>query len=368
VLNINGVKFRMSADKSNKNLAGLYVDAKDVDISHATLDGSLAKVWVDDAVGELAVSLERVLFDGLLDVAARYLEPHGFSLNLENLLAMVDSMRIGVFASVSSKKAVDGRFVAKKIMPNIFMHLPRKKTVGPLLQKFYDEVGRYESELARLQEVEAKSKKVMNAAIKDESGRKTAEILLQENTNMRDELTNMSRKLARAEEQLRAAPGVQGDHQLPVGVRSCVVRGVRVSESVVMFKVGDAQFSVPLKSLSGVPAINARGLSFYESGVLKSVWVFDPKPEAFSTLLAEVVAVDGRRAKLRFRDRREQIVTMAVGESLVAVGTPVIARFAGGFLVDLSSVGLDGKSVAADLIYDQQTKKQLESIFSREVA
>ena len=358
----------MSDQRSNQKLAGLYIDAKDVDISHATIDSSLAKVWVDDSVGELAVSLERVLFDGMLDVAARYLEPHGFSLNLENLLAMVDSMRIGVFATVSSKQAIDGRSIAKKLMPNLFMHLPRKKTVGPLLQKFYDEIGRYETELARLQEVETKSKKAMSSAIKDESGRKTAEILVQENTVLREELAKLSRKLARAEDALRSVPSPDGDNQLPVGVRSCVVRGVRPSEGVVMLKTGDAQFSVPLKTLPGIPIINARALSFYEGGVLKSVWVFDPKTDAFSTLLAEVIAVDGRRAKLRFADRREQIVTMAVSEAILTVGTKVVAKFASGYLVDLISIGVDGKSVVADLIFDQQTKRQLESIFIGEVA
>lgn len=358
----------MSDQRSKRKLAGLFIDAKDVDISHATIDGSLAKVWVDDSLGELAVSLERVLFDGMIDVAARYLEPHGFSLNLENLLAMVDSMRIGVFAAVSAKPAIDGRATAKKLMPNLFMHLPRKKTVGPLLQKFYDEIGRYETELARLQEVETKSKKAMSAAIKDDSGRKTVEILQAENTSLREELANMSRKLARADDALRMIPSGDSDNQLPVGLRSCVVRSVRPAEGVVMLKSGDSQFSVPLKILSGLPVINARALSFYESGVLKSAWVFDPKPEAFSTLLAEVIAVDGRRVKMRFTNRREQIVTLMVGESLLAIGGTVIAKFANGYLIDLVSLGVDSKSLVADSIFDQQTKMQLESIFNGEAA
>jgi hypothetical protein len=358
----------MSEQRSKQKLAGLFIDAKDVDISHATLDASLAKVWVDDSAGEIAVSLERVLFDGMIDVAARYLEPHGFSLNLENILAMVDSMRIGVFATVATKPAIDGRSTAKKLMPNLFMHLPRKKMVGPLLQKFYDEIGRYEHELARLQEVETKSKKAMSAAIKDESGRKTIEILQAENTSLREELANMSRKLARADDALRMVPVGDGDNQLPVGLRSCVVRGVRPAEGVVMLKTGETQFSVPLKTLTGLPVINARALSFYESGVLQSTWVFDPKPEAFSTLLAEVVAVDGRRVKMRFTDRREQIVTLTVGESQLVVGGTVVAKFAKGHLVDLVSVGVNGKSLIADAIFDQQTKRQLETILNGEAA
>jgi hypothetical protein len=356
----------MTDIQAKKKLAGLFVDAKEVDVSGATFDGSLAKVWVDDASGELAVSLERLLFDGMIDIAARYLEPHGFSLNLENLLAILDSMRIGVFANTSSKAANDGRAVAKKVMPNLYMHLPRKKTVGPLLQKFYDEIGRYETELARLQEVEAHSKKAVNAAIRDESGRKAVEVLQQENTGLRSELAQLSRKLALAEDALRSVPNYGGDHQLPTGVRSCVVRGVRPSEGIVMLKAGDGQFSIPMKSLSGIPVLNARALSFHESGVLKSVWVFDPKPQNFSIALAQVIAVDGRRAKLRFGDRREQIVKIGGEETGIFVGGKVVAKFADGYLIDLIAVGADGQSTVGDILFDLQTKRQIEAIFESE--
>jgi hypothetical protein len=353
----------MPDSREKQKLAGLFVDAKDVDVRNASIDPSLSKVWSDDATGELAVSLERVLFDGLLDISARFLEPHGFSLNLENLLAIVDSMRLGVFATTSSKPASDGRLIAKKLMPILFMHLPRKNKIGPLLQRFYDEIGRYETELARLQDVESKSKKAMESAIRDESGRKTAELLRLENEALREELSKMGKRLAMAEDALRAVPTSSADNQLPVGVRSGVVRAVRPSEGNVLIKSGDNQYSVPLKTLGGLPTINARALAFHEGGVLRSVWIFDPKPEPFTTILAEVVAVDGRRAKLRFADRREQIVTLSGKDHGVRVSVSVLATFARGQLIDLAAVTDGDISNVADAVYDKQTKRQLESMF-----
>ena len=353
----------MTDAREKQKLAGLFVDAKDVDVRNASIDPSLSKVWSDDATGELAVSLERVLFDGLLDISARFLEPHGFSLNLENLLAIIDSMRLGVFATTSSKPASDGRLVAKKLMPILFMHLPRKNKIGPLLQRFYDEIGRYETELGRLQDMESKSKKAMESAIRDESGRKTAELLRHENQSLREELAKMGKRLAMAEGALRSVPSSSADNQIPVGVKSCVVRAVRPSEGNVLIKSGDNQYSVPLKSLGGLPTINARALAFHEGGVLRSVWVFDPKPEPFTMLLADVVAIDGRRAKLRFADRREQIVTLTGNDHGIIVGGSVSATFAKGQLIDLVAVTEGELSNVADSMYDKQTKRQLEIMF-----
>ena len=111
------MKFAMSDSHSNRKQAGVYINASDIDVTDAALDPGLSKVWTDEATGEIVVSVERVLFDSLLDISARYLEPHGYSLNLENLLATIDSMRMGVFANTTSKPGSDGRSIAKKLIP-----------------------------------------------------------------------------------------------------------------------------------------------------------------------------------------------------------------------------------------------------------
>ena len=353
----------MNDPRAKQKQSGVYIDASEIDITNASLDSSLSKVWSDEVTGELSVSMERILFDSLLDIAARYLEPHGFALNLENLLSTVDSMRLSVFADISSKKASDGRAIAKKLMPGLYLHLPRKKSVGPLLQRFYDEVGRYESELARLQEIESKSKKIMNAAIRDDSGRQAVEILRIENAALRDELVHMSKRLSMAEAAMRAVPVPSGDNQMPNGVRSCIIRSIRLSEGTILVKSGDQQFTVALKTMGGLPQLNARALSFHEGGVLKSLWVFDPPLENFTLKFATVLAIDGRKAKLRFDDRYEVIASISEGQSIPALGARMLAKFAGGYLIDVMEIGSFADNLSADKVYDIQTKRQIEEEF-----
>ena len=353
----------MSDPRSKQKSAGIFTDARDIDVSHATLDASLAKVWSDETTSEIAVSIDRVLFDQFMDIAARYLEPHGYSLNLENLLAIIDSMKVGAFVVGSSKPAFDGRVQAKRLMPNVYMHLPRKNTVGPLLQRFYDEIGKYERELSQRQDLESASKKSMEAAVKDDTGKKAVNALQAENTALRDELSRLGKKLAMAEDALRAVPAISSDNQLPIGVRNCVVRSVRASDGAVTLKSGDSQFSVPLAQLGGLPVLNARATGYFEGGILRAAWVFDPLPQPFAMKLATVMAREGRKLKIKFADRRERLVHVAADRDDVAVGGRVLARFAGEYLVDLSVVHQETGDVLADIIYDEQTKKQIEALF-----
>jgi hypothetical protein len=352
----------MSDSRAKLKSAGVFIDARDIDISQATIDPSLARVWSDDATAEIAVSVDRVLFDSLLDVAARYLEPHGYSLNLENLLAIIDSMRLGTFAAVASKVMPDGRLHAKRLMPHLYMHLPRKNTVGPLLQRFYDEVGRYERELMRLQTIESKTKKSLEVAIKDESGKKVVAALQAENADLRGELASLSKKLAMAESALSAAPSAASDNQLPHGVRNCIVRSVRPAEGVVTLRSGDSQFSMPLAKIGGVPAVNARAAGYFESGVLRAAWVFDPLPQPFSLKMAEVMARDGSKIKIRFSNRLEVIAHIPADRDEIVVGSRVLARFADRSLLDLVVVHVPTGDITVDILFDIQTKRQIESI------
>jgi hypothetical protein len=358
------MKMNMSDSPLKQKQAGVYINANDIDVTDASLDPTLSKVWTDETTGEIAVSVERVLFDSLLDVAARYLEPNGFSLNLENLLATIDSMRLGVFASVASKNGPDGRAVAKKLIPGLYMHLPRVKTVGPTLTRFYDEIGRYERELARLQDIEAKARKIAEVSAKDETGRAAIEALQSENQALRAELGRLSSRLNLAEQALKSSAAETDGDVMPNGIRSCVIRAVRPAEGTVLLKSGEQQFSCPLRRLDGVPSLNARGLAYYEGGVLKSVMIFDPAPAPFEFQLADVMAVEGRKIKVRYSDRREGLLTMAADQAVPGVGVRIIAKLATGFLVDILPVAVAGDSVIADMVFDEQTKRQLHEEFA----
>ena len=353
--------------KANQKSAGLYTTAEEIDIAQATIGPDLSKVWFDEENGSIAVSVDRLLFDNLTEVASRYLEPNGYSLNLENVLAVIDSMRLGVFAAVSSKSQADGKVTAKKLMPALCMQLPKKNDVGKVLRNFYDEIGRYESELARLQNAELRARQTAESSIKDESARKIIENLRVENLSLRSDLERIQKKLVNLENAFRAnAPA--SDDEMPTGARNCVVRSVRVQEGVVLLKTPEAQFTFPLKSMEGTPLAGARAVAFYEGGIVRSVWVYDPLPKPFTSQIARVMSAEGRKIKIRFPSRRETVITLSSEQEAPTRDSQILCKFSGEYLVSLTAITLDNGGKIADLVFDEQTRNQLQDMVGREAS
>lgn len=356
------------SQNSKQNAAGVYTSADDVDVSQATISSELSKVWSDEESGAIAVSIDRLLFDSPLEIASRYLEPNGFSLNLENLLAVVDSMRVGIFASMSSRAQNAEKKKAKELMPSLYMQLPRKKDVGPILKKFYEEIGRYEAELSRLQDAEVRAQKAIDLSVKDEPSKKIIESLRTENASLRSDLERIQKKLSSVESILRSTELNFGVDALPANVKRCTVRSVRVQEGVALLKVGETQFSFPLKAIGGTPIIGANGVVFYNSGSPTSVWIYDPIPDPLVSRIARVLSTDGRRVKIKFPSRREMVLTLASYSEVPKKGAQVLGSFSGEYLISLVSVGDETGSQIADLIFDEQTKNQLLDVVSEEVS
>lgn len=354
--------------KANQKSAGLYTTAEEIDISQATIGPDLSKVWFDEENGSIAVSVDRLLFDNLTEVVSRYLEPNGYSLNLENVLAVLDSMRLGVFAAVASKAQADGKVAAKKLMPALCMQLPKKNDVGKVLRNFYDEIGRYESELARLQNAELKARQTAESSIKDESARKIIENLRVENLALRADLERNQKKLVNLENAFRASAPASHDDEMPTGARNCVVRSVRVQEGVVLLKTPEAQFTFPLKGMEGTPLTGARAVAFYEGDVVRSVWVYDPLPKPFTSQIARVMSAEGRKIKIRFPSRKETVITLSSDQEAPMRDSQILCKFSGEYLVSLTAIALDNGGKIADLVFDEQTRNQLQDVVGREAS
>ena len=355
-------------DKTKQKSAGLFTTAEDIDLSEAAIGPDLSKVWFDEESGTIAVSIDRLVFDDLTEVASRYLEPNGYSLNLENVLAVIDSMRLGVFATIGSKHLPDGKPVGKRIMPALYMRLPKKNNVGKVLRSFYDEVGRYEAELARLQLVESKSRQSVDPSIKDESARKVIENLRVENLTLRSDLERIQKKLLSLENLFRENVQATNSGDMPAGAKNCVVRSVRVQEGAVLLKADETQFTIPLRKLEGTPVAGARAVAFYEGGVARSVWVYDPAPEPFYCQVAQVISVEGRKIKIRFPNRKERIIALLSDQEPPAQGGKILCKFSGAHLVSMTSVEIDNGGKIADLLFEEQTINQLKDVGEREAS
>jgi hypothetical protein len=353
-------------DQNKQKLAGIFTAPNEIDVAEASISADLSKVWSDDEHGSIAISMDRIVFDDLTEVASRYLEPNGFSLNLENILSVIDSMRIGVFASLTSKSGELQK--AKMVMPMLFMQLPKHKSVGKVLKKFYEEVTRYESELTRLQDAELRAQKNADLAIKDDNARKIVENLRIENLSLRSDLERLQKKLLDFENFIKSNATPAYNNEMPTGTRQCVVRSVRVQEGIVLLKAGESQFTFPLKLLDGTPEVGSKALAVYEGGVPRHVWIYSPRPHPFNPKFAQVMSVDSNKVKIKFANRRERIVALSPDQAIPPKGSFILGLFSGDFLVSLTSIELDNGGKIADLVFDEQTKIQIKDSVEQEVS
>lgn len=334
---------------------GVHLSDETIDVTGASWDESLSQVIVDEAVGELCASVDRMLFESPAQIGVRFLEPHGFNLNLENLLACLDSMRMGVIAKVSGSKRADGKAVAKKIAPALYMKLPSRSAKGPLLSRFYDEIGKYEAELTRLQQYEAQSRRAMQAAVKDDSGRSAILQLQRDNELLREEVEKLSRRVGQLTAAVESVPIHSHQTTLPPGVRLSTIRQIKEQDNLVFIKGEGGQYSFPLNRLNGTPAVGARALAMHEGGVVRGVWIFDPEPKPFVWNVAEVLFSDGARIKVRTTDRSEMVFELS-GRPNVQRGEQVLLQISGETVVSWHVLHDQKNLVVADQVYDEQTK------------
>jgi hypothetical protein len=158
------------------------------------------------------------------------------------------------------------------------------------------------------------------------------------------------------------------DDEMPTGARNCVVRSVRVQEGVVLLKTPEAQFTFPLKGMEGTPLAGARAVAFYEGGIVRSVWVYDPMPTPFTSKIAKVMSTEGRKVKIKFPSRRETIITISSDQEAPSRDSKILCKFSGEYLVSLTAVALDSGGKIADLVFDEQTRNQLQEMVGREAS
>jgi hypothetical protein len=338
----------------------VYLTEDAIDLSKADWDPSLTRVIHDDPSGDIVATIDRLIFESPLTIAARYLEPQGYQLNFENILACVDSMKFGVTAKVSSRRSPDNRVQAKRIFPLLYMRKPSRTSKGPLLSKFYEEIKKYESELARLQQYEAQSRKAMNAAVKDESGRSAIQQLQRDNDNLKQEIERLTRKVNQLSNAIDAVPLQKADQILPLGLKVGEIRSVSVDEGLAFVKVEQGQFSVALARFNGVPRIGAKVFVRSEGLKVRDVYVYDPAPEPFEIATGEVLYVDQQAIKIRLRDRRELIMSIDLDATPCQIGSEVLVRLADDRIINWQRLDHKPAHSLKARVYEKQTRHQLK--------
>jgi hypothetical protein len=120
--------------------------------------------------------------------------------------------------------------------------------------------------------------------------------------------------------------------------------------------------------LDGTPVVGAKAIGFHEGSNPPLVWVYGPPPTPFVERLAVAIAVDGSKVKLRFDDRAERVITLVSHQTIPPRNAKILGRFSGEHLVRLSLVGSDGNTRIADLIFEEQTRRQLDEAIDQEAS
>ena len=187
------------------------------------------------------------------------------------------------------------------------MRLPTKNRVGPLLAKFYAEVDSYQSELARLREEKGRSQGGLRKEV--DALKKERDEAQEQNAILQAKLDDMTRELHQVKKaHAEAARALAAQHLLPSQVRLAHVQEVDLETRHVALKSGRKVFSVPLVALWVFPEKEDPCLVSIQNGEVVGVFFHENAQTLPKMLIAEVLAVEPGRCKIREENRRTRVI------------------------------------------------------------
>ena len=277
-----------------------------LDLSKAQPTANFSALNFEESTKSFWATLDRVLFKRPMEVIKAILEAQGYVVNLENILACLDHFCFGVRAKIQVQKDAEQ---VKQYTPVITFSMPRKKTVGPLLQMFYDEIAGYELELAKLQTQQSKEydKKLM--AKSEVELRREVVSLRFENEQLSMRVQELATKLERSKNQLSQQIDQYGDEQiLPDDMRLAKVSGVYVDERNIALRAGRTTFHFPMVKAHHLPKRGDNCIAAIVNGIVQDVFFYESMEQSFEKRLAQVLFVNEEGCKLRDRERYQWVL------------------------------------------------------------
>ncbi len=283
----------------DKTLERIITSAEECDLSHATLSAELSATGLDEATGRFFATVDRVNFRSIAEIVGTVLDANHFALNLENQLACLEQFQLGLRVRLKSSGFPP---VARAFYPCIQFQLPQKSRVGPLLQKLYEEVERYHSELSGLRARVAEVEQSAAVAKLQRENKK----LQKENQELTDRLLECKELLARLERaQKDTTQALIDQNLLPANIRFAEVQSVAWDRRVVTLAAGPAAFDLSLGDLTIVPKQGMSCLVRFEDGNAVDLFVAEGEAELPASRMAGVLFVEGDLVKVRDEARRE---------------------------------------------------------------
>lgn len=287
----------------------------EADLSRASISKDLSGVGYDSDGKFFFITLDKVLFSDPVATIKTVLDAHGFVPNLENILSCLDSFVFGAYARTPAKghPGVGAGRVAE-YSPCLRFELPQKNRIGPILQSYYDELSRYESQVVGdaaprwLTEPDAKQLKDLKAQV---------QALKQDNQALQAQVSALTLQLSREQKSLsRASRALDSQRVLPDNVRICKVEHVDLKRRMVKVSCYRKGYDVPTHLLDRVPEPESRCLIVFDDAQqlpVSVIFLEGTEPRHVERRLAELLHIEGDTFKARDAKRNE-IQVKAVNE------------------------------------------------------
>ncbi|MBX2813102.1 MAG: hypothetical protein KTR25_14905 [Myxococcales bacterium] len=292
----------------NDEACRVVIEPDRCDLQEATYDPRLSSAGRDDGQHVVYTTVDRVVYQPAPDVVEKILDANGYSMNLENILAVLDEVKIGYRLQVSNEPLAPNSVpIAKTFLPALTLRLPMKNRVGPLLAKFYAEVGGYQNELVRLREQAGRAHGGQRKELEDL--RREHEKLKAENEQLRTQVDSLNAELGQLRKSHAAANHALAEQNiLPAQVRVAQVHKVDLEERYVALKSGRKVFSVPLVAIWVYPEKDEPCLVSIQDGEVSGVFFHEGAQPIPGMVLGEVLHVAEGQCKVREENRRTRVI------------------------------------------------------------
>jgi hypothetical protein len=352
-------------------LLPVITEEQKVDLSKAAYNENLSFTDLEEESNTFSVSIDRVLFKKLIEVAHTVLNAGGYLINLENTLAVLDSLVIGTRVKLATKDLGSECPVVKHHIPTLQMKLPTKNRIGTLLGLFYDEIKSYEAEIARLSGTVKKgdSQKQDSAELTKENKK-----LVQENEDLKAQLELLLQKNACYEKLNKdASRALAEQNMLAPSLRNAVVKEVNIKDRMIHLKSGRTSFMFPLALTTTIPVIGENCLVKIVDGNIRGAFFYEGQGGTMQPRLAEVIYVKDGICKIRDGNRYEYIQKAANEAERLVINTfkrghKILAYFYEHELIRFSAIETVTQDIYAEKIQEAIVSQQLAGIYFDELA
>lgn len=286
--------------KFGKGKPCIFESADECETDQAAYDLSLSHMDLDESTSTFVSTWDKAMFESPVAMVEKVLGANGYVLNLENMLSALDQMKFAIRARVPGDDKGDKPKV-RSFLPAITFGMPSRTKIGPVLQRFYDEIKQWEATVASL-------KPAGKAAdMSPEEMRREIARLRRENDQLAASVASLSERLARAgsgaAEQRVVETGV-----LPENLRLARVQGLRFGERQIILRSGRTNYQLPLSCLPGLPAVGDACLVALDSSRARDLFFHEARLTPFTTEVATVLHTEKSAIKVRTAARRTLVI------------------------------------------------------------